>query len=139
MRPVLSVFAVSLAMFALLSCSDYQSPTAPGPTPIPTPIPKPTPPVSNGSFTGNIMDVDTHRACIENGRAEMIAGPFSGTVYLQNQQLCEDPGAGFVINDLPVGVVITLRVAAPGYLSAERDFLIVGHGGSVDINLKRAG
>jgi hypothetical protein len=132
MYRVLSVFAGSLAMLAVASCSETYSPTAPAGSP--------TPPVSsNGSFIGNIMDADTHRMCIDNARAEIIAGPSSGTVYPQNLDSCEDPGSGFVINDLPVGAVVRVRASAPGYTAVERDFVIMRSASSIDINLKRAG
>ena len=122
------VFAASLIVLVLTSCSESYSPTAPPSTP--------TGPVgSTGSFVGNIMDVDTHRACIANARAESLS---SGAIYLQNFESCEDSSAGFVINDLSVGAVLRLRLSAPGYISVERDFLISQGRGSVDINLKRA-
>jgi len=82
---------------------------------------------------------DTHRVCIENAWAEIIAGPSSGMIYPQNLSYCDDPGAGFVINNLPVGAVIRLRASAPAYTSVERDFVIVPSASSIDINLKRAG
>ena len=126
------VFATSLIVLVLASCSESYSPTAPPPTST-TP---PTGPVgSSGSFVGNIMDVDTHRACIPNAWAESLS---SGVVYRQNFESCEDSSIGFVINNLSVGSVLRLRLSAPGYISVERDFLISQGGGSVDINLKRA-
>lgn len=122
------VFATSLIALVLTSCSESYSPTAPPPTT--------SPPVgSSGSFVGNIMDVDTHRACIPNAWAESLS---SGVVYRQNFESCEDSSIGFVINDLSVGALLRLRLSAPGYISVERDFLISQGGGSVDINLKRA-
>jgi hypothetical protein len=131
MNHAFSVFAGALAVLTVASCSEtYTSPTFPT---------RPTPPViGNGSFIGNIMDVDTRRVCIENARAEIIAGPSSGTTYPQNLDSCEDPGAGFVINDLPVDAVVRLRASAPGYTSVERDFVISQSARSIDINLKRA-
>ena len=132
MRRVLA-FAGSLAVLAVASCSESYSPTAPAPPPIPPGV------TGNGSFLGNIMDADTHRVCIANAQVEVIAGPGSGAIYPQNRDYCEDPGAGFVINDLPVGAVIRLRASAPGYTSLERDFVIAQSASSIDINLKRAG
>lgn len=135
MRRVRSMFAGSLAMLAIASCSESYSPTAPA-----APTAPPAPPVSSSSsFVGNVMDADTHRMCIENARAEIIAGPSSGAIYPQNLELCEDPGAGFVIDGLPVGAVMRLRVSAPGYTSVERDFVILRSPSSIDINLKRTG
>ena len=124
-----------LTLLAVASCSkDAYSPTDP------TAGAPPTPPVSTTvSFAGNIMDADTFRACIDHAQAEIIAGPASGTVYPQNRDYCEDPGAGFVINGLTVGDVLRLRVSAPGYTTVERDFAIVRPSPSIDINLKRTG
>lgn len=132
---LLSVIAGSLAMLSLASCSETNLPTAPTEPPA---SPAPPPVSSKGSFIGNIMDADTHRACIANAQAEIIAGPSSGTIYPQNLEYCEDPGAGFVINDLPVGAVLRLRASAPGYTSVESDFVIAPSASSIDINLKRA-
>ena len=134
MNRFLSVFAGSLAMLAVASCTESYSPTVPTAPPAPPPPPMRT----TSSFTANIMDADTHRVCIENAWAEIIAGPSSGTVYRQNRDYCEDPGAGFTINDLPIDSVLRLRASAPGYTSVERDFVIVRSGFSIDINLKRA-
>ncbi|MCA1790981.1 MAG: hypothetical protein LC667_14330, partial [Thioalkalivibrio sp.] len=89
---------------------------------------------TTGSFHGNIMDADTHRMCIDNARAEIISGPRSGTIYPQNRDYCEESSSGFAINDLPVGTVLRLRASAPGYTSAEGDFVIASSGWSVDIN-----
>ncbi len=127
------VFAGSLAILLFASCSEGFSPTAPS-----APTPTPTPERTTSSFVGNIMDADIFRKCIENARAEIIAGPLSGTIYPQNLELCGDPGAGFSINDLPIGAVLTLRASAPGYTSVERDFVIARFAHSIDINLKRA-
>jgi hypothetical protein len=124
------VFAGCLAMLSVASCSEDYLPTAP---------PAPTPPVSTtGSFTGNILDADTHRMCIDDARAEIISGPRSGTIYPQNLAYCDDPGGGFTISDLPLGSGLRLRASAPGYTSVEGDFVIASSGWSVDINLKRA-
>ena len=127
----LSVLTGSLAMLVAASCSESYLPTAPAAPSAPPPL------SSTSSFSGNIMDADTHRVCIEDAWAEVIAGPSSGTIYRQNREYCEDPGSGIVINDLPVDSVLRLRASAPGYTSVERDFVIVRSGFSIDINLKK--
>jgi hypothetical protein len=133
-------FVVSLAMMLVASCSEDYSPTAPT-SPIPplvAPAPTPTPRTGTYSLTMNIMDADTRRACIENARAEIIAGPYSGTIYPQNWGWCEEDAVGVTINGIPVGAVVRLRVSAPGYTSVELDLDEAQSGRSFDINLKRA-
>lgn len=132
-RRVFHARLISLFLIAAASCSEYRSPTSP----VAGSPPPPPPAASVGSFYGNIMDGDTHRMCIKDARAEIIAGPSSGNVYPQNLEVCEDPGGGFAIHNLPLGAVIRLRASAPGYTSVERDFIITRGGSSIDINLKR--
>jgi hypothetical protein len=127
---LLNLAAVILVLF-VASCSDAALPTAP--TDPQTNVPPTT--TTKSAFIGNIMDAATHRRCIPNGQAEIIGGPAAGTVYAQNLDHCEDPGAGFNIEGLTLGSVLRLRVSAPGYVTLEADYVVVGH--SVDINLDR--
>lgn len=135
--PRMAAIAIAvLVLAAFNACNESSLPTAPPP---PTQSTPPQAPRTTSDFTGNIMDADTNRVCIPNARVEVLAGPLSGKVYAQNLEWCEESSLGFTINDLPIGSVLSLRLSAPGYTSADRDFVIQSSAGSIDVQLKRAG
>jgi hypothetical protein len=109
--PMRLALATTLAgVMVLAGCGS--SPTGPGGTP----------PVLYRPLSGIV--VDQSGACIKDATATIVGGERHGEVARQTTPCSaqEDPEArtgGFVIANVPLGAVVTLRGSAAGYVSQD--------------------
>lgn len=114
-----------LTTLALLGCSsgDSAPPTAPSPPPPPQASPAPNPPAPRPGATASFWAIVIPRggggACIVGATVEIVAGQAigqSGTM----PEVCDVWWVnGAFFRGLTVGVEMTVRASAPGYLTQD--------------------
>jgi hypothetical protein len=123
-------FGVILGLVVVLAgCSSErlpQPPTAPTPSVAPAPPPPPPPPPTPTTGTALLwaMVIVASGPCIE-GATIQIVGPQGAGKAIPQQTPCDawaDDG-GVLLQNLPAGIEVTLRGAAPGYVAREMRFL----------------
>ena len=111
-----------LVVVALVGCSRDSGPSMPT-APAPPAVAGPAPPTDRSALLW-VMVVGEGGGCLEGATIQRISA--SGVdEAVQQDTPCGvwDDGGGLLLQDLAVGVELTLRGAAPGYLSREGTFL----------------
>ena len=117
-----SILGALVCAAFLTGCDGASEPVGPITSARPyAPDPQPTTPEPqhNGSIAGFVID-QSHQ-CIVGARVELIDGPQAGAVFVQTVCGFWDYGDdnGYSFNELPVGIAVTMRATAKGYVPAE--------------------
>ena len=118
-----SLMCLTLSILGCSEISTPRSPTVPTPrvaTPPPTPPPSPLPPQPSNlvAFWGIV--VGPSGECIEGATVEVVAGPLLVGQKATQRLPCDLTRftGGFEFDEsVPMGVPMTLRASAPGYVS----------------------
>ena len=117
----MSVVGALVGAALLTGCMDLAEPVARPRDPTTTTAPPSSAPqTSIGSVAGFVIDESDQ--CIIGARVVLIDGPRAGAVFVQTVCGFWDYGEnlGYSFHDLTIGVPVTVRATATGYMPAER-------------------
>lgn len=120
-----STVAASIVVVLLsISCEgDYRLPT------------EPPAPAGKAFIWGHV--VEESGVCIVGAVVEIVKGPNAGQKFVQDEPCTVWDSAGFIFDDLPLGVPMTLRATREGFHPQEREVSTYTSGAGTDIVLRK--